>query len=204
MRRYMRSILPAVMLVSILCLLSACNPLTRDYQPMSKIEKKVFEVADRNIFPDDIRKAPADYQDTMVAWTGIVVQRKFVKQEDHTEAQFVLKHHYYDWVENPGFEDERILLSPRGEGTFKTSWRIKTKGRFKKIKKSSPKGSLLIVYGRPTVVNEDGTVVLASKHLRAFNKKYFSTGMIDYGRPEKHKEEAEPQEVAEILEEAEP
>ena len=179
----MRKVAQSIILVTVLFLISACNPLARPYRPMSSLEQGAFDIADRYVYPEDVRKAPEDYQGIMVAWPGVIIKREIVKHRDWDELRLVLEHHYYDWVENSGFEDERIFYSSRGEGIFRTSWRIKNKERLKRINKSARAGNLLIVYGIPAEVNDDGSVVLASKYLRVFNKKYISTNMMDYGRP---------------------
>ena len=180
----MRNISGIIMLLATCFLLASCNPLVRKYRPLSGKEGELLRAARMNVFPQDVRNAPLIYNNAMVAWAGIVVERKFIKRQDHTEAQFVLMHHYFDWIETPGFEDERIHLSRHGEGLFRTSWLIKSNRRFEKVKKSSGNGNLLIVYGTPSEVEADGTIVLSSRYLRAFDKKYFSAEKRAYGRSE--------------------
>lgn len=175
--------MPHIILLSLTLLLAGCNPLAMPYKPMSEREQRVFEKADRLVFPEDVRGAPADYRGSMVAWPGIVVKREFRERLGRTEVEFVLEHHYYDWVESKGFEDERILLSRKGEGRFRTAWHIRSRKRLWKIENASDVGSLLIVYGTPESVEDDGTVILDSKYLRVFNEKWYRTDRLDYGRP---------------------
>jgi hypothetical protein len=61
----------------------------------------------------------------MVAWTGLIKEVDVVQTEDGPDVVYVLQHHYYDWIEDFGQQREIILLSPRGEGKFKTTSSLK-------------------------------------------------------------------------------
>jgi len=112
----MRRVLPAgILAVSLLSLLTACPaPHTRSYQPVSSWEKQALDRANRNVFPDDIRSDLTRYRNTLIAWPGVVLGTEFVEQQDKIEIQFVLEHHYYDWLEDFSIQREKIFLSPRG------------------------------------------------------------------------------------------
>jgi hypothetical protein len=160
----MRIFSPLAVLISLLYLLSGCFPHTRYYQPVSSWEKQVFAGAKKGIYPDDIRTAPTEYQNTMVAWSGIVLENKFIDLSDEIEIQFVIEHHYYDWFEDFGYQKEIIYLSLRGEGLFRTSWFIKKEAHIEEMKKASAAGNLIIVYGMPILVNDDKSILLKRLH----------------------------------------
>ena len=67
------------------------------YQGGSPIEADTFKQADRNIFPDDVRANPANFQNRMIAWVGIVKNVEIVKASSNYEIMFTLEHHYFDW-----------------------------------------------------------------------------------------------------------
>jgi hypothetical protein len=181
--RNMRITPQLAVVASLLCLLSGCFPHTRAYQPVSSWEKQVFDRADRNIFPDDVNKSLADYENAVVAWPGIILENKFVEHSDQIEIQFVLEHHYYDWLEDFSVQREKIFLSPRGEGLFRTSWFIKKESNIEEMKKFSSAGNLIIVYGTPTQVDDDKSILLKCIYMRGIDKQWYRTDMLDYGRP---------------------
>jgi hypothetical protein len=170
-------------LVSLLCLLSGCFPHTRAYHPVSSWEKREFDRANRNVFPDDVRAAPSDHQNTIVVWPGIILDNKFIEHADQIEIQFMLEHHYYDWLEDFSVQREKIFLSPRGEGLFRTSWFIKKESNLEEMKKFAGPGNLIIVYGTPTQVNDDKSILLKCTYMRGIDKQWYRTDMLDYGRP---------------------
>lgn len=179
----MREKLPAIILVSLALVLCSCNPLVREYQPVAEKEKRAYEIADRYIFPGDVRKAPADYKDTTVAWTGVVVDREFITHPRTIEIRYTLRHHYYDWVEDFNNSKEKMFLSSRGEGTFVTSWRLKSLAKIEKLKHISDVGALIIAYGKPSGVNPQGDVVLSAKYIKVLKENKFRTDTRNYGRP---------------------
>jgi hypothetical protein len=177
----MRIISQLAVAASLLCLLSGC-PGSRYYRPVSSWEKQVFDQAKKGIYPDDVRAAPTDYHDTIVAWTGIILENKFIDHPDAIEIQFVLEHHYYDWIEDFGAQREKIFLSPRGEGLFRTSWFIKKESNVEEMKKFASAGNLIIVYGTPSQVNDDTSILVKSSYVRGIDKQLFRTDILDYGR----------------------
>lgn len=170
-------------LVLLLFLLSGCLPGSRAYRPVSAWEQQAFDHANRNIFPDDVRASLANYQYSTIAWPGIILENKFIDHPDAIEIQFVLEHHYFDWIEDFGMQRERIFLSPRGEGVFRTSWFIKKGANLEDMKKFSSAENLVIVYGMPTKVNDDKSITVRCTYMRGIDKQWYRTDMLDYGRP---------------------
>lgn len=171
-------------LASLLILLSGCLPGSRVYRPVSAWEQQAFDHANRNIFPDDVKTSLANYQYSTIAWPGIVLENKFIDHPDAVEIQFVLEHHYYDWIEDFGMQRERIFLSPRGEGSFRTSWFIKKESNLEEMKTFSSVGNLVIVYGTPTKINDDKSIMVKCTYIRGIDKQWYRADMLDYGRPD--------------------
>ena len=179
----MRVISRLGVLAALLCLFSGCLPGSRTYRPVSSWEQQAFDHSNRTIFPNDVKTSLANYQNTAIAWPGIVLENTFVDHPDAIEIQFVLEHRYYDWIEDFGAQREKIFLSPRGEGLFRTSWLIKKESNVEEMKKFAGAGNLIIVYGTPSQVNDDKSILAKCTYMRGIEKQWFRTDMLDYGRP---------------------
>jgi len=178
--------LTTIILIVIIALISSCGgapllPGSRLYQPISDWEKREFDKANRSIYPDDIRKDLTSYKSSTIAWAGIVKQTEVLKVEGGTAFYFTLEHHYFDWIEDFGIQRERIFLSPKGEGLFKTSWGLTQDVPQSEIEEIKSPGYLLIVYGQPTEI-QDKTVVIEASYIRGISKKLYTTERMDYGR----------------------
>jgi hypothetical protein len=156
---------------------------TGDYQPISDWEQSEFDKADFSVYPDDVRENITNYQDTTLAWTGIIVESELVEYDTYLEGTYLLEHHYYDWLEDISPYPEKIWLSPRGEGFFRTSWEYNKEGPVSEIQEYSEPGVLLIVYGKAISVENDIIEVEAS-YIRGILEQFYTTEKIDYGRSE--------------------
>ena len=156
-------------------------PHTSDYQPISDWEQTEFDKARRDVYPDDVRENLEQYESTVVAWPGIILESTIEEREEDIEVTFVLEHHYYDWLEDYSVQREKIFLSPRGEGLFKTSWLLKKDADLAEIREASGPGNLAIVYGIPERMDADA-VVVKSTYVRAIDEQWYTTEMLDYGR----------------------
>jgi len=179
------SMLKLVLTVSLLSIfLLACFPPvpgSREYKPISEWEKYAYGKADRNVFPNDVRADVHKYDSLRAAWPGIILKCEPVKNDSGITLNLLIEHHYYDWIEDFGAQHERIFLSPRGEGLFKTKWEIKPDTDLEKARNSV--GDMAIVYGLPIGL-EDSVVVLGAFYIREIDKQWFATDILDYGRPD--------------------
>jgi len=162
-------------------------PHTGEYQPISDWEQTEFDKARRDVYPNDVRENLDHYESTMVAWPGIIQESTIEEREESIEATFVLEHHYYDWLEDFSIQREKIFLSPRGEGLFKTSWLLKKDADLAEIREASAPGNLAIVYGIPERMEGD-VVVVRSSYIRAIDKQWYTTEILDYGRSDETEE----------------
>jgi hypothetical protein len=172
-----------VVCIALLLLLSGCPPFphTNDYQPISDWEQREFDEASRDVYPDDVRENLEQYESTVVAWPGIILESTIEEREEDIEVVLLLEHHYYDWLEDYSVQRERIFLSPRGEGLFKTSWSLKKDADLDEIREVSGPGDLAIVYGRPERIEGD-MVLVRSTYVRAIDRQWYTTEILDYGR----------------------
>ena len=172
--------------LALLMLLPGCLPFphTRTYRPVSSLEKQALERANRNVFPDDVRRALPDHSSTVLAWPGVIVSSEFVEHADKLEITFLLEHHYYSWLEDFSIQRERIFLSPRGEGPFRTSWFVrKEDGDTAAVRSAARPGNLLIVYGSPDQITDDGVISVSAAYIRPIDAQWYRTDVMDYGRP---------------------
>lgn len=167
-------------LVCITCIGCPVGPSTRLYKPVSEWETKAFSKADRSIYPNDVRTDFAAHDSSRVAWPGIVLSVTPKNQDTVIEVHFVIQHHYYDWLEDFSIQQERIFLSPRGEGVFETTWWVQPTADTGKIVQSV--GNMVIVYGIPASVR-DSIIILNAYYIREIEREWFATDIFDYGRP---------------------
>ena len=85
-------------------------------EPKSAKGKEFMKRARRDVWRSDVRKDLSKHTTTLVAWTGVVAERRMFP--DGKAMGFVIEHHYWDWVEDFGLQREHLFLSPRGEGKF--------------------------------------------------------------------------------------
>ena len=175
----MLKLLSAVLLLS--TTLVACfppGPGSREYKPVSDWEKYAYGKADRNVFPNDVRADLHKYDSLRAAWPGIILECEPVTNDSGITLNMLIEHHYYDWIEDFGAQHERIFLSPRGEGLFKTKWEVKPDPE----EIANSVGDMAIVYGLPIDL-EDSVVVLGAFYIRVIDQQWFATDIFDYGRP---------------------
>lgn len=167
-------------------LLTSCGgapllPGSRAYEPISDSEKTEFDKADRNAYPDDVRKDLTSFQSTTIAWPGLIDDIQIQNVEEGVDITYSLTHHYYDWIEDFGIQHERIFLSPRGEGKFKFTWPFPKNLTEDELKRFTDHSVLLIVYGKPVSIQND-TIIIEASYVRDVGKSWYTTHRLDYGR----------------------
>ena len=175
-----------LILVTSFILINGCAPLpgTKSYNPVSDWEVREFRNASRNIYPNDVKKEISKYYDSVIAWPGIILDSEIITHDDKPELKLLVEHHFYDWLEDYGFQREKIFLSPRGEGNFKTSWYLKKVMDLSALEEMASAGNMVIVYGYPEKIESDSTIVIEPRYIRGIRKKWFRTDILDYGRPD--------------------
>ena len=89
-----------ILALLIILIPTCCLSQTRLYEPCSEIERSYFDNCKKYIFPDDIRDNIAAYSDALIAWVGIIQEYRVFEEEEYWAVEFLLKHHYYDWIED--------------------------------------------------------------------------------------------------------
>jgi len=157
------------------------------YQPVTKPEQIEFARDRLDVYPGDARKVPATYLGVPVVWAGII--RSTDAREGDVAGKIVattvFEHHYFNGIQYNDGHRVTLFVSPRGEGLFRTEWRLDKKGRdatAESAEKYAAEGKLALVYGVPERVDTNGTVVIKYRYLRILGADQFSTNKFDYGR----------------------
>lgn len=166
--------------LSILLIPTICLSQSRLYEPVSEHEQNYFNSSKRNIFPDDIRENIAAYSNELIAWVGIVQKYRVFEEEEYWAVEYLLKHQYYDWIEDFVGEGP-IKLSPLGEGYYSVIWYFKKSSNLNELL-SGVIGDLLITYGVPHDVIEFNLIRLETKYIRHVPKQYVGTSWLPYDR----------------------
>lgn len=172
-------------IVALFLFVSGCPsllPSSRPYQPLPKWEKQFFDKARCDIFPNDVRTSPDEYAEILLVWTGIIKDISFEVVESTRVARFKIEHHYFDWIEDSGIQRETFFLSPRGEGIFKTAWPVDTPDNALFIEQFEV-GDMIVAYGYPALIEGEVVRFYPTVNMRAIKPKWFSTDVLDYGRP---------------------
>lgn len=157
-------------------------PGSRPYQPASPLEAAHLEQADFSLFPEDVRADPAKSKDKMIAWAGVITSAEITKDDSGYLIIFSLEHHYFDWVEDDSIQRAIFFLSPRGEGAFKTYWRMPPSTDYAELKRQVATGTLLITYGYPVKI-VGATIYIHPDYVRPFARPLYTTTALDYRRP---------------------
>ena len=167
----MRRIYPLVGLL----VLTGCppGPYSKGYQGSSDTERKLFVEARRDVYPDDVRKAPETFRKTTLAWPGIVVSTE-PDPNDPPFSTVVVEHHYWDWIEDHSIQKAKAFLSPRGEGKFVCHAERRT------LPSVELKNTMTIAYVRPVGVKDQ--TLHAACIMRFFPREWYATDVMDYGR----------------------
>jgi hypothetical protein len=153
---------------------------TRLYKPVSEVEEEYFDRSNRHVFPDDIRSGIDGFANELIVLTGIVEKYRVFEKEDYWVVDFLIKHHYYDWIED--FVGQRpIKLSPLGEGYFTVYWLFEKTADLDTVL-ADIEGDLFIAYGVPFDLIEFDVIRLETKYIRHVPKQYVDTSWLPYGR----------------------
>jgi hypothetical protein len=167
--------------------LVSCQSSDTAYHPATKPEKLEFDQAHLTVYPDDVRADPDQYTNTLVAWPGIIRSTDAIEAERGGKiySETVFENHYFDWQADKTKDGVQMLVSPSGEGRFRSELYLR-KGTQDATgydaEKYIGRGKLAIVYGTPQSVDADGTIVLRYHYIRVFGRDKFNTNELEYGR----------------------
>ena len=156
--------------------------LTRTYRCTSELEQRAFNLASRNILPDDVRTTPKGYMDrALVAWAGVIIESYHRIQEKDIEVDLLVEHHHFDWLEDFKLNENIFVLSPRGEGRFRTLWYMRGEYGIDEVKRWTAPGNMAVVYGTPVSVDK-GIIEIESFCVRFILRRRCRFCEYPYGR----------------------
>lgn len=184
-QRFNGPVLISVCLGFVLLVNAGCGgPIgSRLYRPVSVAEEMELAAASRTVYPADVRANPASAANSSIAWAGIITEIAIADYGEFLETTLILEHHYFLWVESWGSSPVPFLLSPRGEGTFETTWRMTPDSWQRRLDRFTGKGigNLVLVYGKPLIV-DDNRIVVEATHIREIDSTQYTTDYADFGR----------------------
>lgn len=166
--------------------LAGCAAPNLPYEMHSDPENLEWSRDSLDVYPDDVRQDPARYDQTGVAWAGVIRQSEAREFGDgYIRIKTTFEHHYFDWEQNDFTSGPKYDLSPHGEGLFSAEWIVRKVDMDATaddaLNFASP-GKLAIIYGIPTSVDTNGVIQLRYHYLHLINADQYSTYEFDYGR----------------------
>ncbi|MFZ0391866.1 MAG: hypothetical protein WAN36_15500 [Calditrichia bacterium] len=156
--------------------MAGCNP---GYRPVSEWEQQNFRKAERPVYPNMVIKNPARFQNTVVAWPGIIETAEIYENPGNFQVVLRMEHHYYNWQEDPDPNGIIYHLSRQGEGFFQTNWFIKKEAGMDFIEERFAPGNLAFVYGVPDTV-VDNEVILEGLYVRTVPPEAYEADFFNY------------------------
>lgn len=170
-----------IFLLSMALLLAGCIATTKTYKP-TEAEAPLWKQADRSIFPSDVRRDLAASKGAMVQWIGIVREMNFIPWNDQYCLELKLEQRHWDYVEDSSVQQEKIFLSPLGEGTFYFINPIQ-QGRLEEAKaelvKMAAPPNLALVYGMVADLRS-GDPLLHGNFVKLVDESHYATNIFQY------------------------
>lgn len=155
---------------------------SQQYKPSTKDGRNIFKIADKEIYPRDVLSHKDSMRDKWIAWAGIVKKVEYLDTNFGPAARVIIEHHFFDWIEDHGAQNELFFLSPRGEADFEIFIPVNAK---KPENERLPLGIMAVVIGKPQVIldkdNKSHLIVLTKYH-DFIKKSAFRMDVYDYGR----------------------
>jgi hypothetical protein len=154
------------------------------YKPINPGEDEALKKADKSILPQDIKNSTQTYDNISVVWTGIVEKMNIYKtKNDETVVDIYLQHRYYDFIEDFSIQQEKMFVSPFGEGEFILRKKIDKKIPIEELKRELPnavfKECFLITYGR--IGKTDNEIpLLEYENMRIVFPENYATNIFSY------------------------
>jgi len=165
------------------CFQNGGIPNSAPYKPTNPGEDEALKNATKSILPFDVKRASQSVESKSVVWTGIVKKLDVYSKDNETIADIYLEHRYYDFIEDFSIQQEKMFVSPFGEGEYILRQKMNSKIPFEEIKKEHPKiifrECFLITYGKVGKI-ENGIPLLEYENLRIVFPENYATNIFSY------------------------
>lgn len=143
-------------------------------------EKPLWDSSLRNGFPSSLVKHPDQFKGKLIHLIGILDSVTVDMQNpDSTRITLLLTNKYWDYVEDYSIQDEKMFVSPLGDGKFRVRFSIPGKPAEGEINKINSPNTLFLVYGYFDSVADD-IPVLTARQLKYVDYKWYSTKIFYY------------------------
>lgn len=158
-------------------------PSSALYKPTNPGEDESLKNADKSILPFDVKRSSQTFENKSVVWTGIVKKLDIYSKNNETIADIYLEHRYYDFIEDFSIQQEKMFVSPFGEGEYILRQKMNSEIPFDEIKKELPKiifkECFLITYGKVGKI-ENKVPILKYENLRIVFPENYATNIFSY------------------------
>ncbi len=129
------------------------------YAATSREERVEYDKADRGVAPEQVRLDMAAYAHTTIAWAGVVREVSIASPG----VVILVEYHKFYWMAEQTREIVRYALSATSEGTFRVTVAHESEADAEPWVRE---GDMVLVYGKPRSVDEDGVVVVDVSFLK--------------------------------------
>jgi hypothetical protein len=119
------------------------------------------------------------YENTMVAWVGVIQESEFYENKDNYEVALLVDHRYFNWKGDVTQSHLMYYPSIRGEGLFQVNWHLKKDADLDYFQEKFAVGNLAVAYGIPDSL-ADNVILLDCKYLRVIDRDHFRADLLDY------------------------
>ena len=184
----MKFLLSIILLLTLSSCLQNNNPniglaSSARYKPINPGEDEALKKADKSILPQDVKNAKQSFDNISVVWTGIVEKMEIYKTKDETIVDIYLQHRYYDFIEDFSIQQEKMFVSPFGEGKFILRKQMNPQIPIEELKAELPKAvfkeCFLITYGKIGKPEKD-IPILEYENMRIVFPENYATNIFSY------------------------
>jgi hypothetical protein len=137
----------------------------RPYVPTSDKEAEAFAKTDFSLTFSQVAKEIDFHVVTDIAWTGIIEDIDFREQRDRVQVALRVREHAFDWIDR-GTDTGRYYLSQASAGYFMAGIDVMKPTSIQRLKRQASVGDMIIVYGHPRILHEDGTIQIKAFSVR--------------------------------------
>ncbi|MFQ5607150.1 MAG: hypothetical protein ACE5GA_04325 [Candidatus Zixiibacteriota bacterium] len=138
--------------------------------------------ADKSILPSDVRSNFEAYQGQFTHWVGVIDTFMIESVQNYYVLTIVLDQKYYDYIEDFSIQQERMFVSPKGEGRYyyrKFLADIHPDSAKSELGVLAARQNLGFCYGE-IVSLKDGDPVLRGGRIRFVHEAVYATNIFSY------------------------
>ena len=139
-------------------------------------EKPFYDSSIKTAFPSDLIKYPSKYLDKPIHLIGIVDS---IYIDSSKTVTFLLENKYWDYIEDYSIQDEKMLVSNKGDGNFFVTLSNISRDQIENFKRFPSEHKLFLVYGNFKELNNN-IPVLTARQIKYFDYEIYTTTVFSY------------------------